>query len=113
MNHGTITGGVVKEASPAYVPGSMVKKILLTIATSDSHRQPSFWNCEAEDPTVCDYLEREAQRGRGIKIDYELATRPYIQHGVHKGEIRFLRVLAAEVAPPRHNAAEALEEVET
>jgi len=104
MNSGTVTGGVVKEACAAYVPGTLARKVLLTIATRDSHGVDSFWNCEAEDPAVCDYLEREAQRGRGIRIDYELATRPFMQHGVHKGEIRFLRVRAAEVAQRRQPA---------
>lgn len=101
MNTGTVTGGVVKAATPAYTPKGE-KRVQFVIAIRDSKGVDAFWNCEAEgDPVMLAILEAEAQPGRGIKIDYELATRPYVQHGVHKGELRFLRVIRAEVAPPR------------
>lgn len=101
MNHGTVTGGVVKAAVSAYTPGSYgvasVRRVVFMIATTDSHHQKAFWNCEAEgDPVTLDLIEAQAQPGRGIKVDYELATRPYIKRGVHAGEIRFLRVIKAE-----------------
>lgn len=101
INRGTVTGGVVKAAAPAYT-AAMVKKVLFTIAVRDSRGGDSFWNCEAEEsPELMDYLEREAEPGRGIRVDFELCTRPYVKNGVHKGDTRFLRVIAAEVAPAR------------
>jgi len=115
MNKGTVTGGVVKAAVSAYTPASAERaaqrRVLFSIAAADSHGQRSFWNCEAEgDPALLDYLEGQAVPGRGIKLDYELATRPFIQRGIHKGEVRFLRVIRAEFQD-RHNPVPQPEEV--
>lgn len=108
MNQGTVTGGVVKAAVSAYTPGGYgvpsVRRVVFMIATTDSQHQKAFWNCEAEgDPVTLDLIEAQAQPGKGIKLDYELATRPFMKKGVHAGEIRFLRVIKAEF-PERHAA---------
>lgn len=110
MNQGTVTAGVVKAAESAYtatVP--RVRRVQFTIAVTDSRGQRAFWNCEAEgDPHHLDFIEGQAQPGRGVKIDYELATRPFMKSGVHVGEVRFLRVLNIEFGA---KGAEAVEDV--
>jgi hypothetical protein len=102
MNQGTVTGGVVKGAVSAYTAPTKeqpsIRRVTFSIATRDGHGGDGFWNCESEgDEALLDFLEAEAQPGRGIKLDYELASRPYTKHGVHTGESRFLRVFAAEI----------------
>lgn len=110
MNTGEVTGGVVKGAVRAYTP-ARVLKVVFTIAISDSEKAVSYWNCEAVGkPELLDLLEREAQPGRGIKVKYELSGRPYVKDRFTRGELRFLRVIDAEVAPPR--ARHANEETE-
>lgn len=109
MNSGTVTGGVVKAATSAYTSGGL-RRVQFPIAVKDSHGQRAFWNCEAEgDPVWLDLVESAAQPGRGIKLDYELATRPFLKHGVHAGEVRFLRVIKAEFAPARDQVPEPVE----
>jgi hypothetical protein len=106
VNHGTITGGIVEDARSAWTPATAeapsIRRVVFKIATRDSHKADGFWNCEAEgDEALLDFLEREAQAGRGIKVDYELATRPFYKRvgreEVRAGDSRFLRVRAAEI----------------
>lgn len=106
MNQGTVTGGVVKAGESAYTPPTRerasVRRVVFTIAVADSKGQRAYWNCEAEgDPVTLDWIEAQAQPGRGIRLEYELATRPYIVRDVHKGEVRFLRVIKAEFSDRR------------
>lgn len=115
MNHGTVTGGVVKQGESAYTPPTAerasVRRVVFTIVVADSKGQRAFWNCEAEgDPATLDWIEAQTTPGRGIRLDYELATRPYIVRGVHKGEVRFLRVIKAEFMDRRPAVAEPAEE---
>jgi hypothetical protein len=109
MNHGTVTGGVVKEAASAYTATlPRIRRVLFSIAIRDSHHQSSVWNCEAEgDDVMLDLIESQAQPGRGVKLEYELATRPFMKSGVHTGEIRYLRVMRCEFPEraPRHAEA--------
>lgn len=103
MNQGTVTGGVVRGAVSAYTADRR-RKVVFTIVITDSTRAKHPWNCEAEgDDFTLDHIEAEAQPGRGVKIDYELGSRPYLdpKSKIHKGEVRFLRVLKAEFAAPR------------
>ena len=114
MNHGTVTGGIVKEAVNAYTATTpRIRRALFSIAIRDSHHQSSVWNCEAEgDDARLDFIVSQATPGRGVKIEYELATRPFIKNGVHTGEIRFLRVMKAEFAAPREARAASTTEAE-
>lgn len=102
MNKGTITGGVIHGAENAYTAPTKevpsMRRVLFKIAARDHLKADSVWNCEAEDnDELLDFLVREAQPGTGIKLDYELAARPFYKHGIHTGESRFLRVFAAEI----------------
>ncbi|MDQ5977455.1 MAG: hypothetical protein QG602_427 [Verrucomicrobiota bacterium] len=102
MNRGTITGGVVTQAASAYTAPTFaapsVRRVVFKIATRDSRGGSAFWNCEAESPAqLLDFLETRAEPGQGIKVEYELAARPFYKRGVLAGEARFLRVLAAEI----------------
>lgn len=114
MNHGSITGGIVAEATNAYTPATKeapsIRRVVFKIATRDSHGGDGFWNCEAEgDDALMDFLEREGKPGRGVKLDYELACRPFFKHGVKAGESRFLRVWAAEINGVRAGAPQQME----
>jgi hypothetical protein len=111
MNTGTVTGGVIKGAVSAYTPGTMgtghQRRVVFTIIVRDGLGREGVWNCEAEgDDATLDQIEAEAQPGRGVRLEYELATRPYEKRGVHVGEVRFLRVRHAEFAPQRKEPAE-------
>jgi hypothetical protein len=110
MNQGTVTGGVVEAARSAYTPATKetaaTRKVLFSIVVSDSRRGEHLWKCEAEgDPAFLDFIEGQATRGRGIKLEYELAARPFFKgegkNRVHCGEVRFLRVIRAEFSAPR------------
>lgn len=116
MNSGKVTGGVMKSAVSAYTPPAFgvasVRRVVFPIVVRDSQGQEAHWNCEAEgDPVTLDLIENQAQPGRGIELEYELATRPFMKHGVHTGEVRFLRVIKAEF-PPRHASKPEPAEVE-
>lgn len=106
MNTGTVTGGIVKAACSAYTPSTAqcpsVRRVQFSIAVSDSHRGRHVWNCEIEgDPVKLDLIEAEAQPGRGVKVDFELAARPFMKAGVQTGEVRFLRATHVEFSAPR------------
>jgi len=108
MNQGTITGGVIKEADDAYTPATAEcasqRRVQFAIAATDSKRVRTFWNVEAEgDPTWLDWLKDQARPGTGIKLEYELASRPFVKNKVHVGEVRFLRVIKAEFPPRQTN----------
>lgn len=114
MNQGTVTAGVVKAAVSAYTAptaqSASVRRVQFAVAVTDSRGQRALWNCEAEgDPDLLDFIEGQAQPGRGVKLDYELATRPYMRAGVHVGEVRFLRVLKAEFSTRREPVPEEVE----
>jgi hypothetical protein len=115
MNHGTVTGGVVEAARSAYTQATKDapsrRKVLFAIVVMDSQRGKHLWKCEAEgDDATLDFIEGQAQPGRGIKLDYELAARPFInKQGIHTGEVRFLRVLKAEFAAQREPVPEEVE----
>jgi hypothetical protein len=106
MNRGTITGGLVGDVQNAYTPATAdapsMRKVVFKLATRDSHKADGLWNCEAEgDDELMDFLEREGQSGRGIKVEYELASRPFYKRVgremLRSGDSRFLRVFAAEI----------------
>ena len=110
MNSGTITGGVCAAAASAWTPKTAeapsIRRVTFKIATRDSYGGDGFWNCEAEgNDELMDFLEREAQPGKGIKLEFELAARPFYKHGIKSGESRFLRVFAAEIDGHRVPAA--------
>lgn len=114
MNQGTVTGGVVEAATSAYTPATKdtasQRKVVFAIMVSDSHHGKHLWKCEAEGaPDFLDDIEREAVPGRGIKLEFELAARPFMQHGIRKGESRFLRVIRAEFAVKKEAAPEPVE----
>lgn len=105
MNSGTLTGGVVKAAEDVYTPQGL-RRVVFPVTATDSHGIRTFWNCEAEgsighhlgqtDAEWLDWLIAHGQPGAGIRLEYELASRPFTKSNVHVGEIRFLRVLRAE-----------------
>lgn len=115
MNQGTVTGGVVEAGRSAYTPATAEsaarRKVLFSILVTDSHHARHLWKCEAEgDDATLDFIEGQAQPGRGIKLDYELAARPFInKQGIHTGEVRFLRVLKTEFAAQREPVPEEVE----
>lgn len=106
MNAGTLTGGVVREAVSAYTPSTSAsasqRRVIFAVAVRDRHGHESVWTVEVEgDPSRLDLIEAEARPGRGVMLEYELATRPFLKHGVHTGEVRFLRAERVEFAPGR------------
>lgn len=106
MNAGTLTGGVVREAVSAYTPSTAeapsVRRVIFAVAVRDRHGHESVWTVEVEgDPARLDLIEEEARPGRGVRLCYELATRPFLKHGVHTGEVRFLRADTVEFAAAR------------
>lgn len=111
MNQGTVTGGVIRGAASAYTATPpRRRRVVFTIMVTNSRHERAPWNCEAEgDDATLDFIESQAQPGRGVKLDYELAARPYVdpKTKIHKGEVRFLRVLNAEFAPERGAAVPA------
>lgn len=110
MNQGTVTGGIVGSAAGAVSASTRERIVTFTVAVRDRLGVESFWPCEARgDPELLAFLEGQAFAGRGIKLEYELTSRPFNQQGVHKGDVRYLRVLRAEVAPRKSESLQPAE----
>lgn len=105
MNHGVIIGGVTQGAENAYTAQG-VRHVQFSIVARDSRGEESYWKCDADaagrlQPEVLDVLLARAVPGAGIRVHYELASRPFVKNGVHLSDVKFLRVTGVAFPPAR------------
>jgi hypothetical protein len=114
VNTAVATGWLLGDGETAWTPGAEPRRKLIfeAMLQADGDPEPTPWRCEIEDPAQIAKAEPLLTAGRGVAIRAQLAGRPFVDHGVKKGFVRFLRVdhvefVKADRAKPPAEPAEA------
>ena len=108
------TGYLMHGAESAWTTGPSSRKKLVfdVMLQAPGDAGPTPWRCEIEDAAEVARCEPLLTPGRAVVLRAVLAGRPFVERGVQKGFVRFLRVdhvefIRADRARPEEEADEA------